>query len=70
MHTLVDFINPTIAVKQWRLPPTNICAWFSVPYRTVYCKMTKAAPKVDLRFATPHKTKIKKMPSFGCRKIA
>ncbi|ACM03708.1 Integrase, catalytic region [Cereibacter sphaeroides KD131] len=32
---------------------TKLCAWFGVPRRTVYYKPTKAAPKVDRRFAEP-----------------
>ena len=37
------------------VPLAKLCAWFGVPRRTVYYKPTKAAPKVDPRFADPIK---------------
>lgn len=37
------------------VPLTKPCAWFGVPRRTVHYKPTKAAPKVDPRFAIPIK---------------
>ena len=40
------------------------------PAETVYYKTTKAAPKVDLRFANPIKEMIEKEPSFGYRTVA
>ena len=40
------------------------------PRRTVYHKPTKAAPKVDARFAEPIKAMIEKEPSFGYRTVA
>ncbi len=49
---------------------TKLCAWFGVPRRTVYYKPTKAAPKVDPRFAKPIKAMIEKEPSFGYRTVA
>ncbi len=48
----------------------KLCAWFGVPRRTVYYKPTKAAPKVDARFAAPIKAMIEKEPSFGYRTVA
>ena len=48
----------------------KLCAWFGVPRRTVYYKPTKAAPKVDPRFAEPIKAIIKENPSFGYRTVA
>jgi hypothetical protein len=41
-----------------------------VPRRTVYYKLTKAAPKVDPRFAGPIKAMIEREPSFGYRTVA
>jgi len=35
------------------VPPAKLCALFRVTRRTVYYKSTKAAPKVDPRFADP-----------------
>jgi putative transposase len=49
---------------------TRLCAWFGVPRRTVYYKPTKAAPKVDPRFAEPIKAMIEQEPSFGYRTVA
>ena len=48
----------------------KLCAWFGVPRRTVYYKPTKAAPKVDPRFAEPIKAMIEQEPSFGYRTVA
>lgn len=48
----------------------KLCAWFGVPRRTVYYKPTKAAPKVDPRFAEPIKAMIEETPSFGYRTVA
>ena len=52
------------------VPLTKLCAWFGVPRRTVYYKPTKAAPKVDARFAEPIKAMIEKEPSFAYRTVA
>ena len=52
------------------VPLAKLCAWFGVPRRTVYYKPTKAAPKVDARFAEPIKAMIEKEPSFGYRTVA
>lgn len=48
----------------------RLCAWLGVPRRTVYYKPTKAAPKVDPRFAEPIKAMIEQEPSFGYRTVA
>ena len=48
----------------------KLCTWFGVPRRTVYYKPTKAAPKVDDRFAVPFKAMIEENPSFGYRTVA
>ncbi|WP_164881855.1 hypothetical protein [Paenirhodobacter populi] len=47
------------------MPLTRLCAWFGVPRQTVYDRPTKAAPKVDPRFAEPIKAMIEQEPSFG-----
>jgi putative transposase len=46
------------------VPLTKLCSWFGVPRRTVYYRTTKAAPKVDPRFADPIKEMIENEPSF------
>jgi len=48
----------------------KLCAWFGGPRRTVYYTPTKAAPKVDPRFAEPIKAMIEAEPSFGYRTVA
>ncbi|WP_444444041.1 hypothetical protein [Rhodobacter capsulatus] len=48
----------------------KLCTWFGVPRRTVYYKPTKAAPKVEDRFAVPIKAMIEANPSFGYRTVA
>ena len=52
------------------VPLVKLCAWFSVPRRTIYYKPTKAAPKVDPRLADPIKAMIEVEPSFGYRTVA
>ncbi|WP_206614233.1 hypothetical protein, partial [Sinirhodobacter populi] len=52
------------------MPLTRPCVWFGVPRRTVYDRPTKAAPKVDPRFAEPIKAMIEQEPSFGYRTVA
>ena len=52
------------------VPLAKLCAWFGVPRQTVYYKSTKAAPKVDPRFAEPNKAMIEQEPSFGYRTVA
>jgi putative transposase len=52
------------------VPLTKLCAWFGMPRRTVYHKLTRSAPKVDPRFAEPMKAMIEKEPSLGYRTVA
>lgn len=52
------------------MPLSKLCARFGVPRRTVYYKLVKAAPRVDLRFAEPITAVIEKEPSFGYRTVA
>ena len=52
------------------VPLVKLCAWFGVPRRTIYYKPTKAAPKVDPRFADPIKAMIEAEPSVGYRTVA
>lgn len=51
------------------VPLTKLCAWFGVPRRTVHYKPTKAASKVDPRFADPIWAMIEKESSFGHRTV-
>lgn len=52
------------------VPLTKLCGWFGVPRRTVNYKPTKAAAKVDPRFADPIKAMIEKELSLGYRTVA
>ncbi len=52
------------------VPVTKLCVWFGVPRRSVHCKPTKAAPKLDPAIVAPIKTLIEQEPSFGCRTVA
>ncbi|MGC1816320.1 MAG: IS3 family transposase [Casimicrobiaceae bacterium] len=49
---------------------SKLCQWFAVPRRTVYYRPTKAAPKVNPRFAEPIKGPIEENPSFSYRSVA
>lgn len=48
----------------------KLCRWFGVARRTMYYRPTRAAPKVDARFAAPIKAMIEANPSFGYRTVA
>lgn len=52
------------------VPVAKLCTWFDVPRRTVYCKPTKAAPKLDDNFVAPIKALIEEEPSFCYRTVA
>lgn len=43
----------------------KLCRWFNIPRRTAYYKPTKAAPKVDPKFAGRIKAIIEESLSFG-----
>lgn len=46
------------------------CRWFGVARRSVYCRPTRAAPKVREELAGPIKALIEAEPSFGYRTVA
>ena len=48
----------------------KLCQWFEMPRRTVYCRPTKGAPKVQEKFVTPIMAMIEENPSFGYRSVA
>jgi putative transposase len=52
-----------------KVPLAKLCAWFGVPGRTVYEKLTKSTPKVDTRFVEPIKAMIEREPAFGYRTV-
>ncbi|SMG53880.1 hypothetical protein, partial [Paracoccus sp. J56] len=49
---------------------SQLCTWFGVARRSVYYRPTKAAPRVNPRFAEPIKKLIEEQPSFGYRTVA
>ncbi|MFQ6756809.1 hypothetical protein V6Z72_20925 [Cereibacter sphaeroides] len=67
---LVRTLHQGLLADGITVPLTKLCAWFGVPRRTVSYKPTKAAPKVDPRFADPIKALIEKEPPFGYRTVA
>ncbi|WP_246057644.1 DDE-type integrase/transposase/recombinase [Arenibacterium halophilum] len=67
---LIRTLHEGLLADGLRVPLTKLCTWFGVPRRTVYCKPTKAAPKVDDRFAVPIEAMIEENPSFGYRTVA
>ena len=67
---MIQSIQQGLLADGLAVPLTKLCAWFGVPRRTIYYKPTKAAPKVDPRFAEPFKAMIEKEPSFGYRTVA
>ena len=67
---MIQSIHQGLLAEGIKVPLTRLCAWFGVPRRTVYYRPTKAAPKVDPRFAEPIKTMIEQEPSFGYRTVA
>ena len=67
---MIQSIHQGLLAEGIKVPLTKLCAWFGVPRRTVYYRPTKAAPKVDPRFAEPIKAMIEQEPSFGYRTVA
>ncbi|WP_199725345.1 IS3 family transposase, partial [Gemmobacter lutimaris] len=55
---MLQSIHQGLLAEGIKVPLTKLCAWFGVPRRTVYYRPTKAAPKVDPRFAEPIKAMI------------
>lgn len=67
---MIQSIQQGLLADGIAVPLTKLCAWFGVPRRTVYYKPTKAAPRVDARFADPIKAMIEKEPPFGYRTLS
>ncbi|RWR10960.1 DUF1153 domain-containing protein [Sinirhodobacter populi] len=67
---MIQSIQQGLLAEGIKVPLTRLCAWFGVPRRTVYDRPTKAAPKVDPRFAELIKAMIEQEPSFGYRTVA
>ena len=67
---MIQRVQQGLLAEGIKVPLTKLCAWFGVPRRTVYYRPTKAAPRVDPRFAEPIKALIEKEPSFGYRTVA
>ncbi|MCB1368018.1 MAG: hypothetical protein KDK00_09660 [Rhodobacteraceae bacterium] len=67
---MIRTLHEGLLADGFAVPLTKLCTWFGVPRRTVYYKLTKTAPKVDLRLAEPIKAMIEKEPSFSYRTVA
>ena len=67
---MIRTLHEGLLADGFKVSLARLCAWFGVPRRTVYYKPTKAAPKIDPRFAEPIKAMIEENPSFGYRTVA
>jgi putative transposase len=67
---LIRTLHEGLLAEGISVPLAKLCALFGVPRRTIYYKPTKAAPKVDPRFADQIKAMIEAEPSFGYRTVA
>jgi putative transposase len=67
---LIRTLHEGLLAEGISVPLAKLCAWFGVSRRTIYYKPTKAAPKVDSRFADLIKAMIEAEPSFGYRTVA
>ena len=50
---MIQSIRQGLLAEGAKAPLNRLCAWFGVPRRAVCYRTTKAAPKVDPRFAEP-----------------
>ena len=67
---MIETVQQGLAAEGVKVPISKLCRWFEVPRRTVYYRPTKAAPKVQPKFAEPIKKMIEENPSFGYRTVA
>ena len=67
---MIETIRQGLKAEGFEVSISKLCRWFEIPRRTVYYKPTKAAPKVQERFAQPIKAMITENPSFGYRTVA
>ena len=67
---MIQSIQQGLLADGIAVPLTKLCGWVGVPRRTVDYMPTKAAPKVDPRFADPIKAMIEKVLSLGYRTVA
>lgn len=67
---MIETIRQGLKADGIHVSISKLCQWFAVPRRTVYYRPTKAAPKVNPRFAEPIKGLIEENPSFGYRTVA
>ena len=67
---MIETIRQGLKADGIHVSINKLCQWFEVPRRTVYYRPTKAAPKVDAKFAEPIKVMIEENPSFGYRTVA
>ena len=55
---MIEMIRQGLKADGIHVSINKLCQWFAVPRRTVYYRPTKAAPKVDTKFAEPIKAMI------------
>ncbi|HEY0213312.1 MAG TPA: hypothetical protein VGC40_06965 [Paenirhodobacter sp.] len=68
---MIQSIQQGLLAEGLKVPLTTLCARvLGGSRRTAYYQPTKAAPKVDPRFAALIKAMIEKEPSFGYRTVA
>jgi len=48
---MIETIRQGLKEEGFTVSLSKLCQWFNIPRRTVYYKPTKAAPKVDPKFA-------------------
>ena len=67
---MIETIRQGLKADGIHVSISKLCQWFAVPRRTVYYRPTKAAPKIDAKFAEPIKAMIEENPAFGYRTVA
>ena len=67
---MIEMIRQGLQEEDISVSISKLCQWFAVPRRTFYYRPTKAAPKIQERFAEPIKAVIEEHPSFGYRTVA
>jgi putative transposase len=67
---VIETIRQGLKADGIHVSMSKLCRWFEVPRRSVYYRPTKAAPKVDAKFAEPIKAMIEDNPAFGYRTVA
>lgn len=67
---MIETIRQGLQAEGYTVSISQLCRWFEVPRRTFYYRPTRAAPKIQERFAGPIKQMIEEHPAFGYRTVA